>query len=77
MAKNGAFITGADICVSITGVAGPDEVEEKPVGLVYIGCCYKNEVTVKEYHFNGERNKIREWAAVNALILVRECILEK
>ena len=37
----------------------------------------KNEVTVKEYHFNGERNKIREWAAVNALILVRECILEK
>lgn len=77
MAKNGAFITGADICVSITGIAGPDEVEEKPIGLVYIGCCYKNEVTVKEYHFNGERNKIREWAAVNALILIRECILEK
>lgn len=76
MAKNGAFITGADVCLSITGVAGPDETENKPVGLVYIGCCYKNTVTVKEYHFNGERNKIREWAAVNALILLRECILE-
>ncbi len=77
MAKNGAFITGADACLSVTGVAGPDQVEGKPVGLVYIGCCYKNIVTVKEYHFNGERDKIREWAAVSALILLRECLLEQ
>ncbi|MCI7812634.1 MAG: competence/damage-inducible protein A [Lachnospiraceae bacterium] len=76
MAKNGAFITGADVCISVTGIAGPEAVEDKPVGLVYIGCCYKNVVTVKEYHFNGERDKIREWATVHALILMRECILE-
>ncbi len=77
MAKNGAFITGSDVCLSVTGVAGPDQVEGKPVGLVYIGCCCKNTVTVKEYHFNGERDKIREWAAVSALILLRECLMDQ
>lgn len=76
MAKNGAFITGADVCVSVTGTAGPTGgTEEKPVGLVYIGCCYNNKTVVKEFHFKGERQKIREQATANALILLRECIL--
>ena len=76
MAKNGAFITGSDDCVSVTGTAGPTGgTEEKPVGLVYIGCCYNNKTVVKEFHFKGERQKIREQATANALILLRECIL--
>ena len=70
MAKNGAFITGSDACVSVTGTAGPTGgTEEKPVGLVYIGCCYNNKTVVKEFHFKGERQKIREQATANALIL--------
>ena len=76
MAKNGAFITGSDACVSVTGTAGPTGgTAEKPVGLVYIGCCYNNKTVVKEFHFKGERQKIREQATANALILLRECIL--
>lgn len=76
MAKNGAFITGSDICVSVTGIAGPDGgTEEKPVGLVYMACSYNNKVTVKEFHFKGERSKVRESSVVNALTLLRECIL--
>ena len=76
MAKNGAFITGSDACVSVTGTAGPTGgTEEKPVGLVYIGCCYNNKTVVKEFHFKGERQNIREQATANALILLRECIL--
>ena len=76
MAKNGAFVTGSDVCVSITGLAGPNGgTQEKPVGLVYIACCYNNTIAVKEFHFKGERNKIRELATVNALTLLRECIL--
>ena len=76
MAKNGAFITGSDACVSVTGTAGPTGgTEEKPGGLVYIGCCYNNKTVVKEFHFKGERQKIREQATANALILLRECIL--
>ena len=45
------------------------------MGLVYIGCCYNNKTVVKEFHFKGERQKIREQATANALILLRECIL--
>ncbi len=42
MAAGLAQKTGSDICVSVTGIAGPDGgTEEKPVGLVYIGISYK------------------------------------
>ena len=76
MAKNGAFITDCRACLAVTGPAGPTGgTEEKPVGLDYIGCCYNNKTVVKEFHFKGERQKIREQATANALILLRECIL--
>lgn len=78
MAKNGAFMNGSDYCVSVTGLAGPDGgTEEKPVGLVYIACCHNNKTVVQEFHFKGERKKIRENAVVKALTLLRECILEE
>lgn len=76
MALGGAENTGADVCVSITGIAGPGGgTKEKPVGLVYIGCSVKGKVTVQEYHFNGNRSRIREQAVVSALTLLRSCIL--
>lgn len=77
MAKGGCFFTKADACVSITGIAGPGgQTEEKPVGLVYIGCCVCGRTTVKEYRFTGERMKIRESSVAAALTLLRECLLE-
>lgn len=77
MAKNGAFITGSDVCVSLTGLAGPAAEEDKPVGLVYIACSYRGNVKVQEYHLKGERAKIRESAVVKALTMLRDCILEE
>ena len=69
--------SGADIGVGITGIAGPDGgTEEKPVGLVYISCCFKDDVTVEEYHFHGTRFEIREQAAFAALDLLRREILK-
>ena len=75
MAKNGVFATGADACISLTGLAGPAAEEGKPVGLVYIACCYKNRTVVRECHFKGDRRQIREQSVVQALLLLRECIL--
>ncbi|MBR1650390.1 MAG: nicotinamide-nucleotide amidohydrolase family protein [Lachnospiraceae bacterium] len=76
MAKGLAAITKADICVSVTGNAGPDAAEDKPVGLVYIGCCIKGKVAVTEAHFTGERNEIREAATAAALAFMRNNMLE-
>lgn len=76
MAIGGCKSSGADACVAITGIAGPlGGTKEKPVGLVYIGCCVCGKTTVKEYHFHGNRSKIRESATCAALTLLRECLL--
>lgn len=77
MALGGVFAADSDACVAVSGIAGPDGgTEEKPVGLVYIGCCIKDEVTVKECHFHGTRYEVREQAANTALDLLRVAILE-
>lgn len=77
MVKGAALFSKADVAVALTGLAGPDGgTEEKPVGLVYIACNVKGNVTVKEFHFNGNRMKIRDGATTAALMLMRNCILE-
>ncbi len=77
MAKGTALVSKADVAVGITGIAGPDGgTEEKPVGLVYIGCFVCGTVTVEKYCFSGNRAKIRESAVAAALTLMRRCILE-
>lgn len=77
MAKSAAALARADVCVSTTGIAGPDGgTPEKPVGLVYIGCSVCGRITVKECHFHGSREKIRESTVAAALALLRECILQ-
>ena len=78
MAAGGAAMSRTDVCVAITGLAGPDGgTDKKPVGLVYMACCLKGKVTVQEYHFKGNRDKIREQSMMKALDLVRLCILEQ
>ncbi len=70
------FATDSDVCIAITGIAGPDGgTEEKPVGLVYIACYLKDKVSVEQYLFKGNREKIREQAVVKALDLLRRSIL--
>lgn len=77
MAKGAILTTGSDVAVSITGIAGPDGgTKEKPVGLVYIGVSVKGDMRVQEYHFTGNRAKIRESAVVAAMTLLRTAILE-
>lgn len=64
--------TGADICVSVTGIAGPTGgTEDKPVGLVYFGVYYNGEVKTHRQIFNGNRTVIRNRARTYALNLVR------
>lgn len=77
MARGAALVSKADVTVSVTGIAGPGGgTEEKPVGLVYMGCSVCGRVTVKKCQFSGSRGKIRENTVSAALSLMRECILQ-
>jgi nicotinamide-nucleotide amidase len=75
MAEGGLQKYHADIAVSITGIAGPTgETEDKPVGLVYIGIATKEKTYATRFNFIGNREKIRELSAKNALFMVYSAI---
>ena len=57
------MITGRDICISTTGNAGPTVCDDKPVGRVYVGINYLDEVKVLELNLEGSREEIREKTA--------------
>ena len=57
-----------DIAVSTTGNAGPMVLSNKPVGMAYIGICFKGETEVIECEYKGLRNEIREAVAERAFI---------
>jgi nicotinamide-nucleotide amidase len=77
MVRGAARTAGADTALAITGIAGPEGgTEEKPVGLVYIACLVKEEVTVVEYRMKGNRQKIRNQSVIYALDLLRRNLLK-
>ncbi len=68
--------TGATIGLGITGLAGPGGgTETKPVGLVYIAVGDAQKTDVLERNFRGSRTRVREWAAQQALDLVRRRLM--
>ena len=68
MAFNLEKLTGADITVGVTGIAGPGGGSElKPVGLVYIAINVCGQIFLKSYIFNGNREKIRQRTVAEAL----------
>ena len=73
MAQGALRISGADIAVSVTGIAGPDnEGTHKPAGLVYIGLADKENVWVKKLNTGRkDRDYNRFVSASNALNMVR------
>ena len=70
MSKGALEKSGADIAVSITGIAGPEGgTDEKPVGLVYISVCTEDFHKAYKFNLTGERGMVRERAALYALDL--------
>ena len=73
MAEGARRITGADIGVSVTGVAGPDRDErDNPVGLAYIGLAAPEGTFWRRIETgNRRRDRIQDLAANHALDVVR------
>jgi nicotinamide-nucleotide amidase len=68
MAKLGRYRLNVDLCVALTGNAGPTAIENKPIGLFYLAIATPHEVCVKKFMVSGTRTQIRR-QAVNAALL--------
>ncbi|MBU1057492.1 MAG: CinA family nicotinamide mononucleotide deamidase-related protein [Proteobacteria bacterium] len=68
--------SGADIALSITGIAGPDGgSEDKPVGTVFVGMADAKETRVHRFLLPGTRYEIQRMTAQTALDLLRRYLL--
>lgn len=73
MAYGVAREANADVGLSTTGIAGPGGgTEEKPVGLVYVGCHVEGKTYTRECRFHGTREENRALAVEAALQLLLE-----
>ena len=73
MAEGARRITGAEVAVSVTGVAGPDPDERgMPVGIVYIGLATPDGTFCRACDFGKRRrDRIQDLASNNALDVLR------
>jgi nicotinamide-nucleotide amidase len=77
MAEGARTRLGADVAVSVTGIAGPGGgSEEKPVGLVHLHAVGPAGELSRRFDFPGDRETIRRRATVGALHLVRRLVTE-
>ncbi|KRM63551.1 competence damage-inducible protein A [Ligilactobacillus agilis DSM 20509] len=78
MAEQAKQKLGADVGVSLTGVAGPDSLEGQPVGTVWIGIAYRNkDGYAQKFHFPRQRKYVQARAVLTALDLVRKELLSE
>ena len=77
MADGALRVAGADIAVSITGIAGPDGgTDDKPVGTIWFGLARKGEPTVTKHRkLPWGRDRVQTLSAYVALELVRRAAL--
>ena len=76
MAKLGKEKLAVDYCLAFTGNAGPEAMENKPVGEIYIALAGPQKVEVQAFHLQGERNKIQKSAIDLALTLLTKTLQE-
>ena len=75
MAQGAAKVLGADVGLSVTGVAGPAEQEGRPVGTAYFGLCLDGHTEVSHHRLPGDRERIRQFATICMLDLLRRRLL--
>jgi nicotinamide-nucleotide amidase len=76
MAAGARAASGADLALSVTGVAGPGGGSpEKPVGTVFVALASEDFCQVKQYQFPGDRDRVRTMTCFSALNLLRQQLL--
>jgi nicotinamide-nucleotide amidase len=77
MAKGARARLGAEVAISVTGIAGPGGgTPEKPVGLVFLHVETPDASEGIEFSYPGDRESIRRRAAVAGLHLARRLLTQ-
>lgn len=66
----------ADIGISTTGVAGPDEAEGRPVGTACLAVASADGAIATTVQLPGDRERIRQFSTITLLDLLRRVLLE-
>jgi nicotinamide-nucleotide amidase len=77
MAEGVAKLLGTDVGLSVTGVAGPAEQEGKPVGTVFLGVTLHGSTEVVHIRLPGDRPRIRQYATISLLDVLRRRLLAR
>jgi nicotinamide-nucleotide amidase len=75
MAEGSREALRADVGMGITGVAGPTTQDDQPVGTVFMAVSVDGDTEVKEHHFPGDREHIRQFSAITLLDMLRRRLL--
>jgi PncC family amidohydrolase len=67
MARGVRDLLGSTYALSVTGVAGPESQEDKPVGTVYVGLAGPDWSRAVPLHLVGDRAEIRESTCAAAI----------
>jgi PncC family amidohydrolase len=74
MAEKVRLLTGTDYSLSTTGNLGPDVLEGKEKGLVYIAVSRKGQIFSKGLRLKGSREDNKEKASLSALRFLIEAV---
>lgn len=75
MAAGACRVLGADVAVSVTGVAGPDGQEGQKPGTVWLGTCVDGEASATLVRLPGDRDRVRQFATISVLDLLRRRLI--
>ncbi|WJG70772.1 competence damage-inducible protein A [Spiroplasma ixodetis Y32] len=75
MALNTQKILKTNIAISFTGNAGPNALENKPVGLVYVGIVINDNIWCEVLNISGNRNEIRSTIVAKAVVILKKNLL--
>jgi nicotinamide-nucleotide amidase len=76
MAVGARRVLGADVALATTGVAGPTEQEGQPVGTVFLGLAMDGASEAQLVQLPGDRQRIRQYAVISAVNLLRHRLLQ-
>ena len=78
MAEGARRLLGADVGLSVTGVAGPTEMDGQPPGTVFVALALPGrETEVLGVRLPGDRDRVRQFSAISSLDLLRRRLLER